>query len=397
MPAYPRKQIVADDEVGLYHCSNRCVRRAFLCGVDPLTGNDYDHRKDWIHQQLQHLASIFAIEFCSYAVMSNHFHLIVRTRPDLVQGWSDEEVALRWSRLAPAKDIAPSEPVEPSQSAINIILSNPKWVLELRGRLANLSWLMARLSEPIARKANEEDKCTGRFWEGRFESQRLLEEGAVLACSVYVDLNPIRACVAETPEESTHTSVFDRIRSMVSTTTPSTPGDQPEPGALAAHEPPCEPPPARPQRPDAWLCELTIQEGPSQAAEPSPVADPEADFPAPSDAPATSAPSPRMPTDHAARASNQGFLPMSVSAYLSLVDWTGRQIRAGSRGTIPAELAPILDRLKLNGDGWIETVRNYDRWFKQVVGGLTSMKKLARQIGRCWFHGQRAAAVAFLC
>ena len=89
---------------------------------------------------------------------------------------------------------------------------------------------MARLSEPIARKANEEDKCTGRFWEGRFESQRLLEEGAVLACSVYVDLNPIRACVAETPEESTHTSVFDRIRSMVSTTTPSTPGDQPEPG-----------------------------------------------------------------------------------------------------------------------------------------------------------------------
>ena len=116
MPAYPRKQIVADDEVGLYHCSNRCVRRAFLCGVDPLTGNDYDHRKDWIHQQLQHLASIFAIELCSYAVMSNHFHLIVRTRPDLVQGWSDEEVALRWSRLAPAKDIAPSEPVEPSQS-----------------------------------------------------------------------------------------------------------------------------------------------------------------------------------------------------------------------------------------------------------------------------------------
>ena len=88
---------------------------------------------------------------------------------------------------------------------------------------------------------------------------------------------------------------------------------------------------------------------------------------------------------------------MSVSAYLSLVDWTGRQIRAGSRGTIPAELAPILDRLKLNGDGWIETVRNYDRWFKQVVGRRTSMKKFAGQIGRCWFHGQRAAAVAFLC
>ena len=150
MPAYPRKQIVADDEVGLYHCINRCVRRAFLCGVDPVTGHDYDHRKDWIHQQLQHLASIFAIEFCSYAVMSNHLHLIVRTRPDLVQGWSDEEVALRWSRLAPAHDIATGEPVEPSQSDLNIILSDPKQVAELRGRLASLSWLMARLCEPIA-------------------------------------------------------------------------------------------------------------------------------------------------------------------------------------------------------------------------------------------------------
>jgi hypothetical protein len=61
MPAYPRKTIVADDEVGVYHCSNRCVRRAFLCGTDALSGNDYDHRKDWIHEQLQHLASIFAM------------------------------------------------------------------------------------------------------------------------------------------------------------------------------------------------------------------------------------------------------------------------------------------------------------------------------------------------
>ena len=195
--------------------------------------------------------------------------------------------------------------------------------------------------------------------------------------------------MAETPEESTHTSVFDRIRSMVSTTTPSTPSDQPEPAALAAHEPACERPPAQPQRPDAWLCELTIQDGPCQTAAPSPAADPEPDFPAPSDAPATPAPSSRVSTDHTARASNQGFLPMSVSAYLSLVDWTGRQIREGSRGTIPAELAPILDRLKLNGDSWIETVRFYGRWFKQVVGGLTAMKKFAGQIGRGWFHGQR--------
>jgi REP element-mobilizing transposase RayT len=273
MPAYPRKTIVADDEVGVYHCSNRCVRRAFLCGADSLTGDDYNHRKDWIHAQLQHLASIFAIDFCGYVVMSNHIHLVMRTRPDLVRGWSDEEVALRWSRLAPAIDIAGDEPVEPSESELKMILSDPERVVELRGRLASLSWLMARLCEPIARKANREDNCTGRFWEGRFHSQRLLDEGAVLACSVYVDLNPIRAGIAETPEQSTHSSVFDRIRSMVSTATPSTPCDQPEPTALAAHEPTCEPPAAPPQRPDAWLCELTIQEGPSQPTGPSRTAD----------------------------------------------------------------------------------------------------------------------------
>src|SRR5271156_759491 len=106
MPAYSRKTIVADDEVGVYHCCNRCVRRAFLCGSDALTGNDYNHRKEWIHEQLQHLASIFAVDVCGYAVMSNHLHVIVRTRPDLVQAWSDQEIALRWSRLAPARDIA---------------------------------------------------------------------------------------------------------------------------------------------------------------------------------------------------------------------------------------------------------------------------------------------------
>jgi hypothetical protein len=217
-----------------------------------------------------------------------------------------------------------------------------------------------------------------------------------LACSVYVDLNPIRAEMAETPETSTHTSVFDRIRSLVATT-PSTPGDQPEPAALATHQRTCEPPPAHSQCPHAWLCELTIQEGPSQPAAPSPTPDQGPAFPATSDAPATPAPSPRVPADHAARASNQGFLPMSLPAYLSLVDWTGRQIRAGSRGTIPAELAPILERLKVNGEGWIETVRCYGRWFKQVVAHRNSMKTFAKKIGRCWFHGQRAAAVAFLC
>jgi hypothetical protein len=89
MPAYARSHIVPPDEVGVYHCMARCVRRAFLCGVDPLTKHDYDYRKEWIRERLELLASVFAIDICGYAVMSNHLHVVLRARPDLVRDWSD--------------------------------------------------------------------------------------------------------------------------------------------------------------------------------------------------------------------------------------------------------------------------------------------------------------------
>jgi hypothetical protein len=79
-----------------------------------------------------------------------------------------------------------------------------------------------------------------------------------------------------------------------------------------------------------------------------------------------------------------------------MVDWTGREIRAASRGTIPAHFAPILERLHLKDDHWIETVRRFGRSFKRAVGRRESLKILAEQTGRRWFHGQRAAGVAFL-
>ena len=109
MPAYARSHIVPPDEVGVYHCMARCVRRAFLCGVDPLTNHDYDYRKEWIHERLELLASVFAIDICGYAVMSNHLHVVLRARPDLVRDWSDEEVALHWTRLCPPRDPATEE------------------------------------------------------------------------------------------------------------------------------------------------------------------------------------------------------------------------------------------------------------------------------------------------
>jgi REP element-mobilizing transposase RayT len=393
MPAYPRCQIVTSEEVGVYHCVARCVRRSFLCGVDPTTGHDYEHRKEWIRQRLQQLASIFAIDVCGYAVMSNHLHLVLRARPDLVEDWADAEIALRWKRLFPPRAPVTGEPIEPSECDLNTIVSDPARVVVLREQLSSLSWFMRCLCEAIARRANREDQCSGRFWEGRFKSQALLDEAAILARSVYVDLNPIRAGVAETPKQSEYTSAFDRIQSRP-TTRPAAASHGPLPASLPTHVPTAPCPPVAPPRADSWLCELSLQEGVS--------ASPDANSPAAvhdsrlASTEATEAPGEhRVGPNRAVRASDQGYLPIRLDQYLSLLDWTGRQLRVGSRGTIPSGLAPILERLGVIGDGWVETVRQFGRWFKTAAGRRASLAHLAVRRGKAWLQGQSAAALAF--
>jgi hypothetical protein len=396
MPAYARSQIVTPDEVGVYHCIARCVRRAFLCGVDPLTQRDYGHRKEWIRERLEQLAPVFAIDICGYAVMSNHLHVILRSRPDLVGDWSDEEVAYRWTRLYPPRDPATGEKMEPSACDLNIIVSDPGRLAVIRQRLSSLSWFMGCLSEPIARRANREDKCKGRFREGRFQSLALLDEAAILACSIYVDLNPIRAGVTETPEQSQYTSAYDRIRSMESVSPPATECCQVNSVQLSTVGSVDPISSGDSPGPDSWLCELTLQEGPSEVAGASSTSEPAAGVPGTMYAEsAATAGAHRTGLRPASRASNQGYLPIQLDKYLSLLDWTGRQLRAASRGTIPADLAPILDRLGIIGDGWVETVRQLGRWFKTAVGRPDALAALAARRGKAWLQGSGAAALAF--
>ena len=103
--------------------------------------------------------------------------------------------------------------VEQEKAALDLLA---KQVSDWRSRLTNISWFMRVLNEKIARMANKEDECTGRFWEGRFKCQALLDEQALMACMVYVDLNPVRANMAATPEESEHTSVKSRCKAAKS-------------------------------------------------------------------------------------------------------------------------------------------------------------------------------------
>ena len=208
--AVPRHQLVDPTTPGYYHCITRCVRRAFLCGLDPLSGRSFDHRKTWIESRLIELAEIFGVGLYAYAVMSNHVHAVVHVDPGTAAGWPDSEVAERWVRLFPAR--ANGEPdAEGCPRRRDAILGNPDRLAQCRLRLGSLSWFMRCLAEPIARRANREDGCTGRFWEGRFKCQALLDDAAVLSCMSYVDLNPVRAGIAPDLPSSAHTSVKRRI------------------------------------------------------------------------------------------------------------------------------------------------------------------------------------------
>jgi REP element-mobilizing transposase RayT len=218
MPRPKRSQVSVED-TPMYHCCSRVVRRAFLCGDDKFSGKNYDHRRGWVEAQLLKLAEVFAIDVAAYAVMSNHLHVVLSIDIYQANRWSDIEVIEHWHRLFKGTDITQKfAKIERLEAHEQLELSHT--IALYRSRLSDISWFMRALNEPIARRANEEDECTGRFWEGRFKSQALLDEAAVLACMAYVDLNPIRAKLAKNPETSDFTSIKRRITAALNGTQP---------------------------------------------------------------------------------------------------------------------------------------------------------------------------------
>lgn len=341
--ALPRSSYVIDGEVGVFHCFTRCVRRAFLYGLDPISGRDYSHRKSWILDRLRFLAGIFAIDVCAYAIMENHDHTVLRTRPDIVASWSDHEVASRWLTLYPKyyrnNDLANA----PAEQQISALAHNPARIAELRNRLSSISWFMGRLNEFIARAANKEDNVKGRFWESRFKCRPLLDMAAIAACMVYVDLNPIRAGLAATPEQSDFTSIQERIRSwqreMLADST------------LPLQNPSSDNPLSEESAP--WLCPIQ------------------------------------------ANGTREGFLEITEAQYIDLVDRSGRILRSGIRGAIDADLAPILLRMGIRPEEWIDTVSRFESRFQFAAGLLSSLRGFADRFGKKWIKGLSAARIAF--
>ena len=203
---YPRHLLVPPGASGTYHCMSRCVRRAYLCGKDHYSGRSFEHRKRWVEDRLLALGKLFAIDIYAFAVMSNHLHIVVHIEPARTKTWSDKQIATRWLKVFGYNSNRRSD----WKARIAALCMNTERINEIRRRLSNLSWFMRCLKEPIARRANQEDDCTGRFWEGRFKVQAILDSVALLSCMAYVDLNPLRLGKRNRPINSPHTSAHIR-------------------------------------------------------------------------------------------------------------------------------------------------------------------------------------------
>lgn len=362
MARLARREYLDPQAIQIVHVTSRCVRRAFLCGEDALTGESFEHRREWIRDRLEFLASVFAVDCLTFAVLSNHLHLILRSRPDIVRSWSDSEVATRWLRLCPPR--RNGKPAQPTQSDIDMITNDPRTVAELRSRLSDISWWMRLTCQKIAQQANREDDCTGRFWEGRYKAQLLLDEAAILACAIYVDLNPIRAAMAQSLEDSHYTGAKARIDDLKESKFEL---DNQPPATKKRNPKQCR----QPKRSNRW----ERSRGRKQSGWLSPLEIKESSDPIGIDA-----------SQCGRRASLKGFLTMSIIRYLELLDWTGRQLRSDKRGVIPDHTKPFLQSLGIEPDHWLDLAEKFGSLFKRAAGSSVSLSSESDRRDQNWFQ-----------
>lgn len=281
-----------------------------MCGQDSQTGKSYEHRRAWLEAKLLELPEVFAIDVTAYAIMSNHYHAVLHINTVRAKSWPDNEVVERWHRMFNGTVLSQKYLKEGGLSEAEMWAFQPV-IDEWRLRLQDISWFMRVLNEEIARAANTEDGCTGRFWEGRFKSQALLDEAALIACMAYVDLNPIRAKMAKTPEKSHHTSIKKR----------------------------CE--------------KARVSKQPNRISQQENSLFPFVGHP---------------------RKNQPAGIQMRLSDYFELVDATGRVVREDKRGHISASAQNILKRLNIDEDRWLNMACKFEDCFSSFVGNEHSIR-----------------------
>lgn len=277
-------------------------------------------------ERLSELAGIFAIDICAYAVMSNHYHLVLRVDSEKADRWAFDQVVERWGKLFSLPLLV--ERYLREETTTKAEANEAEKLIETwRERLMDISWFIRSLNEHLARRGNEEDNCKGRFWEGRFKSQALLDDAAVLTCMSYVDLNPIRAGMASTPEDSDFTSIQQRIRQYART--------------------------------------RGTRESKNKISN-----------------------IPLMPLVKQHKDSHRNAIGFTVKDYLELVDWAGRAIREGKRGAISEDIPPILQRLGLEALCYLDHIEGtVSTEAPTVLGHFKKVRQAAVVLGKRFIKG----------
>ena len=253
---------------------------------------------------------------------------MVRLRPDVVAGWNQVEVARHALAVLPVRSGPGLEPLSVNPALVERYAGNAAWIAEQRSRLSSPSWLLRLVKQEVSRRANAEDGCTGNFWEKRFTGVALLDAAAILACMVYVDLNPLRAGMVKEPEVSLFTSIRHRVARVRAGVRGDHEADDGDLGVQLVAMPNCAP-----------------------------------------------------PNEHTGV---QGRWTISEGDYLDMVDETARHVVAGKRGVMSSHALPLVQRLGIKPEAWLATMKEGGSMLGSALGGPEARKRWAESRGQRW-------------
>ena len=323
-----RKSIIDLEATPYYHVISRCVRRSYLCGEDEVTGKNFEYRRHWIEDRIKFLSSVFAIDICAFAIMQNHYHIVLKVQTHQAKAWTEQEVIERWRSLYNADSVLVDLYLD--DDATGAQLTEAKNIINgWRSNLSSISWFMKNTNQYIACMANKEDECTGHFWQSRFKSQALLDEAALLSCMAYVDLNPIRAGIATNLDDSDFTSIQERIKTLADAQ------EQLNKSKDKIHP--------LPYQPESLL-----------------------DF---------------------GNQPDKDAIHYALSDYLELVDWTGRRIRDDKKGFIDSSAPKLFTQLKMDEEDWFDMTQSFERKFAYFAAKPEKLYFHAEEHGSQYYQG----------
>lgn len=347
MARQARSSMICPDTITIAHVWTQVTQQMFLLGDDPLTSKDFSHRKDWFIEIMAHQSMFMAVDILRFAIMDNHTHFLLRTRPDIVRGWSDQEVAWNYLLLCPRNKRRRKvqgkwvyEVVEPNQEDIDAIVGDPKKLKKIRQKLSSISFWMQLLKQKVAKRANAEVQkggvCKGAFWKGRFEMTIINTREYLLTCAAYIDLNAFKAGMTESLEGYPYTSIYLQLKEMLN---------------------------------------KMLMEGALKATERNPLGEfPESAMLSPVEF--------REETQEDAgdrdekggamslrkRCSDTGFLEISSEQYCELLRWSMAQLRSEGDGKIRGLEHAVVSSHGMTSEVWRDRLRNFRKMYRYEAG-----------------------------